>query len=221
MTDDMLTGEERRYREFMADVFVGLEADDIEPYEHDQLRIEYGDGSKRYTLTQEDFDEITGDMLDDALERYHEDGDDAPEPEAVAALAEAHTARDDLPTEDELEEWRDPVEDMRVALTSTTGFNVAEYVDDSKYDDWQDGGLDAFLDYPDETDEFDGFRDWYDQTVRNLELMDYDEPERILTEIANLPYDEPVHDVPDRSVTAKVQAAVSSLLSGGERVGPA
>lgn len=208
MSDDLLTGSERRYRRFMADVFAGLEADAIEPYERDQIRIEYGDGSKRYTLTQEDFDEIMGDMLDDALERYHEGGDDAPEPEAVGALAKAHTARDDLPTEDEMDDWQDPIEDMRVALTSTTGFNVAEYVDDSKYDRWAEEGLESFLAQPDETDEFDGYEDWTDQVVRNLELMDYEEPERLLTDIANLPYDEPVHDPPARGLVDRVRDMV-------------
>ncbi len=211
MTEDMLTGDELRYQDVMADVFRGLEANDVPLGARDRLRIEYGDGSKAYTLTQEDFDEITGDMLEDSLDRYHEDGEDTPEPEAVSALAKAHTARDDLPTEDNLADWKDPIKDMRVALTSTTGFSHPEYVDDSQYDEWVEDGLDVFLAYPDETDEFDGYQDWYDQTVRNLELMDYDEPERVLLEAANLPYardSEEVHDLPDRRLRDRLRDLV-------------
>jgi hypothetical protein len=203
MTADSLTGSERRYGQLMMDVFDGLESDDIDAYDRERIRVEYGDGSKRYAMTQEDVEEGAGQLVED-LEEWS-DADPWTVPKGVGSFIKAYEDREELPTEDELEDWQDPIEDMRVALTSTTGFSHPEYVDDSKYDEWVEEGRASFLAYPDETDEFDGYEDWHDQVLRNLELMEYEEPEQLLTDIANLPYDEPVHDPPAKGLVDRVR----------------
>lgn len=210
MTDEMLTGEELRYRTLMADVFRGLEADDVALGARDRIRIDHGDGSRLYTLTQETYDEITEDAVDIAYERMA-DPDDAIDADDVARTVDELVldGPEDLPTEEELEEWQDPIEDLKPALVSD-GFMHAEYVDTGEYERWQEDGVDAFLDHPD-----DGYKQWYEDTVKNLERMDYDRPEQLLIDVANLPYTgtghppsqtaEPVHSVPDKGLLQRLR----------------
>lgn len=211
MTDDMVTGRELEYRKLMADVFRGLESDAVSLGARDRVRIEHGDGSKHYTLTQETYDEITGGAVDIAYERMADPDDDIDEEDVAQAVDElVLNGPSDLPTEEDLEEWRDPIEDIRPALVSD-GFSHAEYVDTSEYDRWQEEGLDAFLDHPDE-----GFEQWYEDTVKNLDRIGYDRPEQLVVDIANLPYtgtghppsgaDEPYHEAPEQGLLEKVRS---------------
>lgn len=209
MSEDMVTGQELEYRKLMADVFRGLEADDVALGARDRVRIEHGDGSK-YTLSREEAQQITDDAIDAALDGVHDGEDDA---QYAADVVEGlHDVPERFPPTDELEDRRDPIEDIRPALVSD-GFSHAEYVDTSEYDTWQEDGLDAFLDHPDA-----GFEQWYEDTVRNLDRIGYDRPEQLVVDIANLPYtgtghppsesDEPYHEAPERGLLKKVRSRI-------------